>query len=162
MCLRTWQAQYKLTKDTAPQSVQKLLDALETIKKAFPTNHKQPKKGKPNPSDSVKRKMVLFNDHIPKKSHQDAKHCVLCKKHRCMHTTHNTSNCCKYEKNGTNKKGFSQGQHHSAALDKKTASAYVQLLAKIAKLEKVSIRLKKGSKKCKHDCDSNSDDLDSF
>jgi hypothetical protein len=35
MCPRTWQAEYEITKDTVPQSVQKLLDALKKIKKAL-------------------------------------------------------------------------------------------------------------------------------
>jgi hypothetical protein len=117
----------------------------------FPTDLEQPKKGKANPSDSAKRKIVSFNNPIPKKSCQDAKHCVLCKKHEGMHATHNTSDCRKYEKDGTCKKGFGRGQRNSGVPDKKTASAYAQLSAKIAKLEKVSKRLKKGSKKHKHD-----------
>ena len=37
MVPRQWQDQYKLTGSTVPQSVQKLLEALEHIKKAFPT-----------------------------------------------------------------------------------------------------------------------------
>jgi hypothetical protein len=42
MCPGTWQAQYKLTEDIVAQSVQKLLDALEKIEKAFLTDHEQP------------------------------------------------------------------------------------------------------------------------
>jgi hypothetical protein len=34
------------------------------------------------------------------------KHCELCKQHGGAHTTHNTGDCRKYEKNGTKKKGF--------------------------------------------------------
>jgi cell division protein FtsB len=41
---------------------------------------------------------------------------------------------------------------------KKTASAFAQLLAKVAKLEKANKKLKKSSRKCKHDYGSDSDD----
>jgi hypothetical protein len=62
MCPRTWQAQYKLKADMVPQGVHDILDDLEKIKKAFPTEQEQPgKKGKANPSDSSKRKMVFTN-----------------------------------------------------------------------------------------------------
>ena len=44
MVPRQWQDQYKLTGNTVPQSVRKLLEALERIKKAFPTekDHDRP------------------------------------------------------------------------------------------------------------------------
>jgi len=159
MCPRTWQAQYKLTKDTVAQSVRKLLEVLEKIKKVFPTDRQQPgKKGKANPSDSTKGKMVSFKDPIPTKRCQDAKHCILCKKHGGAHATHNTSNCRKYEKDGSHKKVFGRGQCKSTAPNKKTANANAQLPAKIAKLKKVSKQFEKSSKKHKHDYDSNSND----
>jgi hypothetical protein len=77
-----------------------------------------------------------------------------------MHTTHNTSDCHKYEKEGC-KKGFGKGQCKSAAPEKYTANAYVQLSKKIVKLKKVSKNLKKSSKKHKCEYNSNSDDSDS-
>ena len=59
MCPGTWQAQYELKAKTVPQCVRGLLDDLEKIKKAFPTERDQSaKKGKANPSESNKRKMV--------------------------------------------------------------------------------------------------------
>ena len=156
MCPRTWQAQYKLTEDTVPQSILKLLDTLKKIKKAFPTGCKQlGKKGKANPNDSNKRKMVSFNILIPKKSRQDAKHCMLCKTHGGMHATLNTSDCCRYVKDGTHKKGFGKGQHHNTALNKKTTQAYLQLSAKVTKLKKAKKKLKKSAWKGKHEYDSN-------
>eukprot|EP00804_Cyclotella_cryptica_P015098 CCRYP_000665-RA/>CCRYP_000665-RA protein AED:0.26 eAED:0.72 QI:0/0/0/1/1/1/3/0/330 len=132
------------------------------IEKAFPTERDQStKKGKANPSESNKRKMVSFNEPIPKKVRKTAKHCALCKKHGGAHATHNTSDCCKYEKDGKLKKGFGKGQHGSTALDKKTASAFAQLSAKLGKLEKANKSLKKSSKKRKRDYDSVSSDSDS-
>eukprot|EP00804_Cyclotella_cryptica_P024178 CCRYP_019497-RA/>CCRYP_019497-RA protein AED:0.44 eAED:0.44 QI:0/-1/0/1/-1/1/1/0/92 len=90
-----------------------------------------------------------------------ARHCALCKKHGGAHATHNTSDCRKYEKDGKPKKGFGNGKHGSTALDKKTASTFAQLSAKVEKLEKANKRLKKSSKKRKRDYDSDSSDSDS-
>ena len=69
------------------------------------------KRGKANPSDSTKRKMVSFNDPIPKKSHHNVKHCILC-----------TSDCHKYEKDWTRKKGFGRGQRKSMTHNKSQSS----------------------------------------
>ena len=78
-----------------------------------------------------------------------------------MHMTYNMPECCKYEMDGTHKKRFGKGQCNSTAPDKKTASAYAQLSTKIAKLKKVSKKLKKSTNKCKHRYDSDSNDSDS-
>jgi hypothetical protein len=94
MCPRTWQTQYKLKADMVPPCVRDLLNDLEKIKKAFPTERDQPgKKEKANPGDSNKHKMVSFHEPIPKKPHKDVKQCSLCKKHGGMHVTHNMSDC---------------------------------------------------------------------
>eukprot|EP00804_Cyclotella_cryptica_P024421 CCRYP_015862-RA/>CCRYP_015862-RA protein AED:0.37 eAED:0.37 QI:0/-1/0/1/-1/1/1/0/133 len=119
------------------------------------------KKDNANPGKSNKRKMVLFNEPIPKKVRKTAKHCALCKKYGGAHATHNTSDCPKYEKDSKPKKGFGKGEHGSTALDKKTASEFAQLSAKIEKLEKANKRLKKSSKKRKHDYDNDSSDSES-
>ena len=145
-----------------PQCVCDLLDDLEKIEKAFPTERDQSaKKGKANPSESNKRKMVSPNEPIPKKVCKMAKHCALCKKHGGAHATHNTSDCRKYDKDGKHKKGFGKGQHGSTALDKKTASAFAQSSAKVEKLEKANKKLKMSSKKRKREYDSDTSDSDS-
>ena len=105
--------------------------------------------------------MVSPNEPIPKKVRKMAKHCALCKKHGGAHATHNTSDCRKYDKDGKLKKGVGKGQHGSTALDKKTASAFSQLSAKVEKLEKANKKLKKSSKKRKREYDSDSSDSDS-
>jgi hypothetical protein len=74
------------------------------------------------------------------------------------HATHNTSDCCKYDKDSEIKKRFGKSQRGSTASDKKTDSAFVQLSSKIAKLEKANEKLKKSSRKCKHNYGSDSDD----
>ena len=85
--------------------------------------------------------MVSLNEPIPKKPRKDAKHCLLCKKHRGTHVTHNTADCRRYNKDGKLKKGFGNSQRGSTASNKKTASAFAQLSAKVAKLEKVNEKL---------------------
>jgi hypothetical protein len=80
---------------------------------------------------------------------------------RGMHVTHNMSDCRKYEKDRTRKKGFGKAKQKSTAMDKKTTNAYMQLTAKIAKLKRVSKKLKESSTKCKCDYDSNSGDSNS-
>ncbi len=77
-----------------------------------------------------------------------------------MQNTHNTGDCKKYNPDGTPNKGFAgkiaqcNSRNGSVSCDQKTN--YVQLSAKIAKLEKSNRKLKRASKKRKHDYDSNS------
>jgi hypothetical protein len=66
------------------------------------------RKGKANPGDSNKWKMVPFHEPILKKPHKDVKHCSLCKNHGGVHATHNMSDCHKYDKNCKLKKGFQE------------------------------------------------------
>ncbi len=89
------------------KGVRKLLKALECIKKAFPTKKEceGPKAGATEGGSSEKG-MVSFSNQIPKKSHKEAKHCALCKKHGGMQNTHNRGNYCKYKKDGIPKKAF--------------------------------------------------------
>jgi hypothetical protein len=100
------------------------------------------RRGKANPSNSGKRKMISIQEPIPKKPRRDAKHCTLYKKDGSVHAMHNMSDCCKYEKDGKRKKSFGKGQRGNRASNKKTASAFTQLLAKIAKFEKANENLK--------------------
>ena len=105
--------------------------------------------------------MVSIHKPILKNPCKDMKHCALCKKHGGLHTTHNMSDCRKCNKDRKIKKIFGKGQHGSMASDKKTASAFVQLLVQVAKLEKATKKLKKSLHKCKCNYDSDSDDSDS-
>jgi hypothetical protein len=109
--------------------------------------------------------MVTFRGRVPKKHLVDAKHFVLCKQHGGTHNTHNTTECCKYEKDGTPKMSFTRKSmqrnpcSRSAPCEQNTS--YVQLSMKIAKLEKSNKKLKHANKKCKHDHNSNSNNSDS-
>ena len=147
-------------------SIRKLLKALEHIKKALLTKKgcKKPKAGATG-GGSSKKKMVSFDDQIPKKSRKDAKHCTLCRKHGGVQNTHNTGDCKKYNSDGTPKKGFAgkSAQHspQNGSLQRDKKSNYAQLSAKIAKLEKSNKKLNRMNKKRKHDHGSDSDDSNS-
>jgi hypothetical protein len=81
---------------------------------------------------------------VPKKVRFE-KHCDLCKKHGGAHTTHNTSDCCRFEKDGKEKPSFratKKGGYNWNAVNQN----FAQLTNKIEKLEKV---LKKSVKKGK-------------
>ena len=116
--------------------------------------------------------MVFFSDWIPKKHRMDTKHCVLYKKHGGMHSTHNTGECHKYEKDGTPKKSFAgkSAQHNtcSGRVPCEQNNSYAQLSVEIVKLEKSDKMLKSMNKKCKlantkhkHDHDSDRNDSNS-
>jgi len=135
--LRHWQDQYKLTGATVPQSVRKLLEALECIKKAFLTKKEcNGPKANVNGGGSSKKRMVAFSDRIRKKRRMDAKHCALCKQHGGTHNTHNMGECRNYEKDRTPKKAFTGKSEQSNSCNGSAPSehntCYVQLSAKIA------------------------------
>ena len=100
------QGQYEHSGALVPQSVRELLEVLECIKKAYPTEKVgEGPKNAAKSSDSSKKKMVSFSDRIPKRCSTE-KYCSLCKKHGGAHTTHNTPDCQKYDSNGTPKKNI--------------------------------------------------------
>ncbi len=91
---------------------------------------------------------------VPKKV-RFAKNCDLCKKHGGAHTTHSTSECRKYEKDGTLKASFRAAKKGG----KKSYPAnqnFAQLTKKIEKLEKALKKSGKRGKKHRYK-DSNSD-----
>ena len=84
------------------------------------------------------------------------KHCDLCKKHGGAHTTHNTRDCCRFEKGGKEKSSFraaKKGGYKSNPVNQN----FAQLTNKIEKLEKELKKSgKKGRKRRYEDSDSNS------
>ncbi len=84
------------------------------------------------------------------------KNCNLCKKHGGAYTTHNTCDCCRFEKDGKEKSDF-----HAARKDRKKANPLNQNFAQLTKkIEKLKKALKKSGKNGKNrlykDSDSNS------
>ncbi len=84
------------------------------------------------------------------------KNCNLCKKHGGTYTTHNTRDCCRFEKDKKEKPDF-----HAAKSGKKGNPVnhnFAQLTKKIKKLEKALKKSgKKGQKRHYEDSDSNSE-----
>ena len=167
MVARNWQDQYELSGALVTQSVRELLEVLERVEKAYPTDKVgEVPRNSAKSSDSSKKKMVSFSERIPKRRRTE-KHCSLCKKHGGAHTTHNTPDCRKYESNGTLKKNFKgtkpTGPSRGTKRPARGGSSYAQLSAKIDKLEKSNKKMKRAinKKKRKRHEASDSDDSDS-
>jgi hypothetical protein len=108
------------------------------------------KKGKKHPgTDSMGR--------VPKKVcfEMFEKHCELCKKHGGTHTTHNTRDCRRFEKDGTEKSNFCTAKK-GGKKNYPVNQNFAQLTKKIDKLEKALKKSVKKGKKHRYE-DSNSD-----
>ena len=92
---------------------------------------------------------------VPKKVRLE-KHCNLCKKHGGAHTTHNTHDCHRFEKDGKEKSSFratKKGGYNWNPVNQN----FAQLNDKIKKLEKALKKSGKKGKKRRYK-DSNSND----
>jgi hypothetical protein len=91
---------------------------------------------------------------VPKKV-RTKKHCNLCKKHGGAYMTHNTHDCCRFEKDGTENADF-RAAKKGGKKPNPTKQSFAQLSKKSDKLEKVL--KKQDTEKRKRCCsDSNSD-----
>ncbi len=85
------------------------------------------------------------------------KHCKLCKKHGGAYTTHNTRDCRRFEKDGTEKSSF-RASKKGGKKNYPVNQNFAQLTKKIDKLEKALKKSgKKGKKRRYKDSDSNSE-----
>ncbi len=110
MCPLAWKDQYNLNqKGMTPMDMHTLLTLLEAIERVCTHEKGKPdKKSKKSSFNGKKGKKWPGTDltvHVPKKVRFE-KNCDLCKKHGGTHTTHTTRECCKYEKDGTEKFSF--------------------------------------------------------
>jgi hypothetical protein len=116
MCPAKWQTQYDLTENSTPVSTRALLLVLENIQNNVELETKPASMTKAKGAEQ-KHKMESEDSRIPKKPKKvgwTEKHCVLCKKHGGAHKTHNTSDCRRYNKDGTPiKKNGSAGKPQS-------------------------------------------------
>ncbi len=158
MCPLQWQDQYNMNKKgMTPMDMRSLLTSLEAIKRVCTyekgklessekSSHKS-EKGKKRPGTKA-------TVRVPKKV-CFKKRCDLCKKHVGAYTTHNTCDCCRFEKDGREKFDF-RAAKKGGKKNYPVKSNFEQLTKKIKKLEKA---LKKSGKKGKkrHYEDSNSD-----
>lgn len=160
MCPESWQDQWDLTQNIVPQSMRELINVLENIEKVMASQAREkPAALKSNKETNggtekggAKRPGLDANGRIPKKA-KTTKFCQLCKTHGGAHTTHNTSDCRRYNKDGTKKPNFK----NSSGNESHKNSAFAQLTAKIEKLEKSLKKRTKSSKKRKYKSDSDSD-----
>ena len=170
MCPESWQDQYDLTQDSLPQSVRKLLGVLENVEKVVSNSDAKEKAARESSEkatgkrDKGKRKGTGSHEvRVPKKVRVE-KSCALCQKHGGAHTTHNTGECRKYEKDGTLKKSFSGkaavGQKRHGNGKKESANSFAQIMDRFSKLEKTVKKAQKSSRKKKRRYES-SDSSDS-
>jgi hypothetical protein len=158
MCPIQWQDQYNLNeKSMTLMDLHLLLTSFEAIERIC--THE---KAKSESSEKASHKGEKGKKHpgtkslsrVPKKVHFE-KHCNLCKRHGSMYTTHNTRDCCRYEKDRKEK-----SEIRATKKGGKTANPVNQNFAQLSKkLDKLEKALKKLSKKVKKRCykDSNSD-----
>jgi hypothetical protein len=149
MCPLQWQDQYNMNgKGMAPMDMRLLLTLLEGIERictyekgkldSFEKSDTSSNKGK----KGKKRSGTNSTVRVPKKVCFE-KHCDLCKKHGGAHTTHNTCDCHRFEKDKKEKSSFlaaKKGGYKSNPINQN----FAQLTNKIKKLEKA---LKKSGKK---------------
>ena len=100
-----WQRQYNLMENSTLVSTRALLMVLENNESNVELDDKPPSKDKVKGADS-KRRAESNDSRNPKKAKKGwtKKHCSLCKKHGGTHTTHNTKECRRYNKDGSHKK----------------------------------------------------------
>jgi hypothetical protein len=141
MCPYAWQDQYNLhEKGGTPVDMRLLLQSPKAIervcsqegsKKSNPSCDKKAlhseKKGAKRPGTESPR--------VPKKV-RTKKHCDLCKKHGGAYTTHNTCNCRRFEKDGTEKSDF-RAAKKGGKKPNPTKQSFPQLSKKLDKFEKV-------------------------
>jgi hypothetical protein len=160
MCPLAWQDQYNLNKKgMTPLDMRTLLTSLEAIERVCTHEKGKPEEKEKSSFNGKKGKKRPGTDptvHVPKKA-RFAKYCNLCKKHEGTHTTHNTGECCRYEKDRSAKTSFraaKKGGKRSYPANQN----FAQLTKKIKKLEKVLKKSgKKGKKHSYKDSDSDSE-----
>ncbi len=158
MCPIQWQDQYNLNKKgMMPMDIRSLLISVEAIKRictyekgklesSKKSSHKS-KKGKKRPGTKAMirvLKKVCFE-----------KHCDLCKKHGGVFITHNTRECCRFEKDGKEKSNLCTAKK-GGKKNYPVNHNFAQLTEKIEKLKKALKKSGKKGKKC-HYKDSDSD-----
>jgi hypothetical protein len=140
-----------------PMDMPLLLISLEAIERVCTFEKGKSESSKKSSHKSEKGKKhpgTKATIRVPKKVCFE-KHCNLCKKHGGAFTTHNTCECCRFEKDGKEKSDFCTAKK-GGKKNYPVNHNFAQLTEKIKKLKKA---LKKSGKKGKklHYKDSNSD-----
>jgi hypothetical protein len=154
MCPLMWQDQYNFNKKgMTPMDMRSLLTSLEAIEcictyeKGELDNFEKSEKSSNKGEKGKKRPGTNSTGRVPKKVcfEKFEKHYELCKKHGGAHTTHNTCDCRRYKKDGT-EKSSSRAAKKGGKKNYPVNQNFTQLTKKINKLEKA---LKKSGKKDK-------------
>ncbi len=163
MCPYAWQDQYNLhEKSGTPVDMCSLLLSLEAIEcvcgqeRSKNSNASCDEKALHSEKKSTKQPGTGSNARVPKKA-RTKKHCDLCKKHGGAYTTHNTCDCCRLKKDGTETSDFRTAKK-GGKKPNPTKQSFAQLSKRLDKLEKVI--KKKDTKKWKRrssDRDSDSE-----
>jgi hypothetical protein len=170
MCPESWQDHYNLAQETVPQDTRKLLLVLENIEKLVANDSRKSAansagtNAKTADTNGKRKGMNSSSDRIPKKKRTE-KHCVLCQKHGGASASHNTSECTKYEKDGTLKSSWANKSagtgKYSDKKKKPDGQAFAQILDRFSsKLDKTLKKATKSvsrKKKRHYDSDSDSD-----
>jgi hypothetical protein len=160
MCPNQWQDQNNMNKKgMMPMNMRLLLTLLEAIKRVCTYKKGKSESYKKSSNKGKKRKKRPGTNStamIPKKVHFE-KNCDLCKKHGGAYTTHNTRDCCMFDKDGREKSNFratKKGGKKGNPVNQNLA----QLTQKIEKLEEALKKSgKKGQKRCYEDSSSDSE-----
>ncbi len=141
-------------KGMMPMDMRSLLTSLEAIEhlctyeKGKSDTFEKSDKSSNKSEKGKKRPGTNSTVRVPKKVHFE-KHCDLCKKHGGTHTTHNTRDCRRFEKDGKEKSSFrvaKKGGYKSNPVNQN----FAQLTDEIEKLEKALKKSGKKSKKCRY------------
>jgi hypothetical protein len=168
-----WRNQYNLTHSTVPKSPRAMLMDLKNIEKLFVEKYNEKVRAikakaatASKMAERVPKKCAHgggSNKGFPQKGHS-AKYCKWCKAADGLYTTHDTIECCRFEKEGKPKDRPAKPFDSARKPWKKTGSGdsrqMAHLTEKVAKLEKKLKKTKKHGKKraCDLlDSDSNSD-----
>ena len=155
------QDQFELVKGIIPVNLRLTLDTLVTLEKTdIHVPHKTEKaKAVEQGNGTCKRKGATQGDQTTKKKSRSSKHCDLCEKHGGAKNTHNTVDCKRYEKDGTQKKTF-QSKKGNPNVKKTDRQSYKTVRADLKKLRTDIKDMKKtGSRKSKkRERESSSDD----
>jgi hypothetical protein len=163
---------YKLNHKTVPESTRLMLHDLETIEKVFVEKNKEKAKASmakagtaPQKGASVPRKKGKGGGSggpAPKKA-RTAKYCKCCKAVDGPYQTHNTSDCCRFDKDGKEAGKPHKPFDPTKKPWKKGGGDWGQMAYLTETLEKLGKKLKKTKSKRsskKRARDSSSDSLD--
>jgi hypothetical protein len=172
-CPTDWRNQYEMNHKTVPESTRSMLLDLENIEKVFVTKDgKKARSIKASAGTAPKKAGIVPKKHgkgggsggpAPKKKARSTKYCNWCKAVGGAHQTHDTIECCRFDKDGKEvdkpskpfdsaKKPWKKGGGDSGQM------AY--LTEKFEKLEKKLKKSKKAAKKHAHDLSDSDSDSD--